>query len=404
MTVGMLAEKPLMLSTFEDVGLALTNVELSRSLDFERYERGNVLEGVVMMLDGTEHRDRRRVENSLFRRENLIRNERDVFPAVIRDTLVHLPDSGEADLVSLGALLAVVLSAQTAGIDFNVESIEERSDLVSFVRLFARGISIDAAVAGPDEIRRDVAKGLDEFTIRFLDASRRRRERSLQRGAAQESEVDLLTLLLSKTEELAIDQAQIVRECAFFLEAGAHTSSQSLANSLHFIFRWLEGGGQRDTLVGDLGLIQRFVHEALRLRPTNPRIRRRALQRTTIGNHIVEAGALIDLDTATANRDPAAYGADADQFNPWRKVDPTIPRYGHSFGGGIHACIGRNLAIGFPVRFDGPLGPDHLYGIVPLMVEALLQRKVRPNPSAEPVPDSTTHRWTRWASYPVLLG
>lgn len=402
--MALVAENSLVLSSFEDVKLALGNLELSRSLDFERYERGNVLEGVVMMLDGTQHRDRRRVENSLFRREALIANEREVFPAVIRNTLAEVATAGEADLVSLGAFLAVVLSARTAGIDFNLESLEERTDLVGFVRLFAKGISIDAALGDPDEIRRQVAKGLDDFTVRFLDASRRRRVEALQKGEEQLSEQDLLTLLLTKSDDLGIDEAQIVRECAFFLEAGAHTSSQSLANSLHFIFRWLEQGGQREQLADDLALIQRFVHEALRLRPTNPRIRRRAMQGTTIGSHAVEAGTLVELDTGTANRDPSVYGEDADQFNPWRQVHATVPRYGHSFGGGIHACIGRNLAIGLPTRFDGPVGEDHLYGVVPLMVQALLQRNVRPHDSAAPVPDTSTHRWTRWASYPVQLG
>lgn len=78
------------LTTFEDVRLALINEDLTRSLDPERHERGNILDQVLMVLHGDAHRVRRRVENRLFRRETLLRYERQLFPDIIRSTLARI--------------------------------------------------------------------------------------------------------------------------------------------------------------------------------------------------------------------------------------------------------------------------------------------------------------------------
>lgn len=400
---------PLRLSTYADVAAALGNPDLSRSLDKERYETGNILEGVVMMLDGAEHRERRRIESKLFRREVLGYYEHELFPRVISASLAPIVAAGEADLVSIGALLAVVLSARTAGIDFDATSLAEREELARLVTVFARAISIDATIGDTEGIRQSCREGLTTFSRKYLRASLAARARRLAEGGAGERGVsqsaDLISTLLANRDELNIDDDQFLRETAFFLEAGAHTTSQTLASAMHYTFGWIATHpGDTARLASDTFLIQRFVHEALRLRPTNPRIRRRALTATVVAGRKVEQGTFIELDTAAANRDPSVFGEHAEEFDPFREVPAAATRWGHSFGGGAHACIGRNLAIGTPTRFERPPTDQHMVGMVPLMIQGLLAAGVAPHPARQPTPDTSTHRWTRWAQYPVTFG
>ena len=68
------------LTGYEAVRGALTNNDLSRSLDRERFETGNLKEGTLSVLHGAEHRERRRMENRLFRRDMFELYENEMFP------------------------------------------------------------------------------------------------------------------------------------------------------------------------------------------------------------------------------------------------------------------------------------------------------------------------------------
>lgn len=399
------------LTSYAEVREALRNSDLVRSLDWAKFERGNILEGVVLVLEGSEHRERRRVENALFRRDNLANFESAVFPRIIQETLdTFSPLEGE-DLVSIGALMSVALSARVAGIDIEETSVEERLELVEYVHTFAEGLSIDAARTDVDRVRERVQQGLKEFGDRYLRASLSTEVKGSSAAPISDAPLedqgqpdDVLGVLLENRDELDLDDAQILREVALYVEAGSHTSSQTLTNTLHFIFGLEEDDPDlRYRLVEDRAAVQRFVHEALRLRPTNPKIKRRAKCDTRVGNISIEKGTILHLDTATANRDVAVYGVDAEEFDPWREISETAPRYGLSFGGGLHSCIGRALAVGMSIPGEPDLPAHHLFGIVTLMVQELLRRGVVPSPEGLPIPDKQTDRWSRWEKYPVVF-
>jgi benzoate 4-monooxygenase len=151
----------------------------------------------------------------------------------------------------------------------------------------------------------------------------------------------------------------------------------------------------------DLAVAQRVVHETLRLRPTTPKMKRRALAATTIAGVDIPAEALVVLDAANANRDPELFGPDPDAFDPDRRVAPGVARWGLSFGAGPHQCPGRSVAGGFPVGDDLATGEDHLFGLVALMFQAVAKRGPGPDPTRSPERDTRTERETRWAHYPV---
>jgi cytochrome P450 len=397
------------LTGYEDVRRALGDEALSRSLDPDRYEVGNIKNRTLSILHGDEHRDRRRAENVLFRRQTLELYERVLFPEIVEYTLRTFVDPVGSDLMEIGGLMTVVLAARTAGVDFDHESLAQRQRLRHFLHLFALGGAIDVAKGDVEEIKGLMMATLADFEREFVQSSWIRREGLIERYErgeipAGELPADALTTLLSarRRGELDMDDGLVLREVTGYFTAGAHTSTQTLANTFHQLFSWCSTRPDDwARLADDLYFVQRSVQEALRCRPTNPMIHRRALTPTTIGDHVIPAGAIVLLDTVAANTDPLTYGRDAAQFNPHRRLPRELPPWGTSFGGGMHLCIGRTLAVGLPARTEQIPGPDHLFGLVPLAAQALIRHGVQPDPSRPPTPDSQTERWTRWAHYPV---
>jgi len=78
-----------------------------------------------------------------------------------------------------------------------------------------------------------------------------------------------------------------------------------------------------------------------------------------------------------------------------------VAPYGLSFGSGMHACIGQDLAAGLVHRAGVPL-EQHIFGLVPEAVQALFDRGVRPDPDDPPVMDESTTR-PYFGRYPVLF-
>jgi cytochrome P450 len=415
---GMYEEDALIFTRFADVQAALFNRDLSRSLDKRTFEEGNVRERNLSVLHGTEHRDRRRIENRLFQSARLAMYERELFPQIVVDTMDRVVEDGRADLFRLGYLLSVVLSARTAGVDRDPDSVDQLETLIKHVDVFSEASAIEDTIGDKEAVRRRVTDDLAEFDRAFVRPSRERRERLLVRPEGQLDEAtgeqadhvpdDVLTRLLQNkhNQALRLDDGLIVREVASYLQAGTHTSATTMINTLDLIFQWRARHPEEWAALSPNRLfIQRCVHEALRVRPTNPGIRRLAEVDTKVGDTEIPAGSRLILSTWFANRDESAYGPDADGFDPLRSVPEGIARWGTSFGAGMHACIGRTLSVGTPVpeSLDEAPPDSHLYGLVTLMVEGLLGRGVEPDPERPAVPDDRTKRWTRWRSYPVRV-
>ena len=218
---------------------------------------------------------------------------------------------------------------------------------------------------------------------------------------------DILTALLQHRADPSLelgDELRIGREVATYLQGGTHTNGQTVVNATDLLF---EATSDRpdilDRVAADRGFAQRVVHETLRLRPTTPKIRRRTVAETTIAGRTIPADALVVLDVVAGNRDPGLFGTDPERFDPNRTVDPSVARWGLSFGGGAHICPGRTVAGGLPVP-DGPTDEEHLYGLVALMLQGIIGRGIEPHPTRASERDTRTERFTRWAHYWVRVG
>lgn len=394
---------------YEDIRDALFNTNLSRSFDKRSYQAGNIRDGVVSITHGPVHRARRRVENTQFRPDVLRLYERDLFPQVMHELLDVLIDREHVDLFPVGELLSVVLAARRAGIEFDPSSLDELRTLIHDVDVFSQGSAILDA-KDPDAVRALVRATYAEFERDFVRPAWARRlplVEQVRRGELAEDELphDILTVLLLHRADPRLDledDGRVVREVATYLQGGTHTSAQTLVNALDLVFEASAGRpAMIDRLADDLLFAQRVVHETLRLRPTTPKIKRRAEADTVVAGRAIPRDALVVLDAVTGNRDPSLFGADPDRFDPDREVDPGVARWGLSFGAGAHQCPGRSVGGGFPVPAGFAVDDEHVFGLVALMLREVARRGVRPDPERQPERDLRTERFTRWLHYPV---
>jgi cytochrome P450 len=355
-----IAERPtVVLRDYEAIRQALFDPNLSRTFDSRSYHEGNIRDGVVSVSHGSVHRARRRIENTQFRADRLRLYERELFPAVLDDLLGVLIEGDSADVFAIGELLSVVLAARRAGLDIDDRDLPTLRDLVHMVDVFSQGSAILDA-RDPDAVRALVRTTYDDIEARYIRPAWERRARildALARGGTEEElPHDILTVLLQHRADPALeldDDGRIVREVATYLQGGTHTSAQTLTNAIDLLFGLPDEGQSLITrATDDLPVAQRVIHETLRLRPTTPKMKRRALAATRIGEIDIPAEALVILDAVSANRDPALFGPEPDRFDPDRKLAPGVARWGLAFGAGPHQCPGRSVAGGFPVGDD----------------------------------------------------
>jgi hypothetical protein len=148
--------------------------------------------------------------------------------------------------------------------------------------------------------------------------------------------------------------------------------------------------------------VQRCTHETIRLQPSSPVAMRWALNDIELktGRRIPK-GSKVVIDLLSVNRDRSVFGDDADDFDPRRTTPDGVAPYGLSFGLGMHACIGQDLAAGLIFR-PGTASDEHLFGLVPEAVQALFDHGVRPDPDNPPEMDESTTR-PYFGRYPVLF-
>ena len=127
------------------------------------------------------------------------------------------------------------------------------------------------------------------------------------------------------------------------LAAGHHTSQSSLTSTIVLLCQHPdvqdrlragitqllsaaspEGGKWNDAIIADLvqlPYLQAICHEALRLFPPVPTIRRRTSSSTTLLGYTIPKDTLVIMSPWIVHRDPLHWGPDADEFRPTRWLD-----------------------------------------------------------------------------------
>lgn len=395
------AERAIVLSRYGDVREALRRHDLEQAL----YDAGGaVMAGSLITLHGEAHKRRRRVENRLFRRGTFRWWELSLVPGTIEASYAPALAAGRTDLVHLGRRTIMYLTALVAGIDPPQD--EHDADLLEHLaHVFSAGATAVHSTRDPAELAAEVTQAVRTFEEQFLGPSRARRERLLAEhaaGALAEEDLprDVLTAVLRHRAELGLGDDEIRREVAFYLQAGSHSTANLFTHAAHRIFTERADPAFAARL-RDRRFVQRCVLETLRLNPASPVARRRALADVTLRSGIaIPAGALVELDLRAANTDPEVFGPDGASFDPDRALPEGVSPWGHSFGGGMHACIGMELDGGVHATADD--GHEPVYGTVTLMLDALLRAGARPDRADPPVADTASSR-PNFARYPVVL-
>jgi cytochrome P450 len=380
-----------------------------KSLRQALYDAGDVvMADVLVNLHGADHRARRRLENRLFQRESRQTYERELFPPIVDETLVPHIAAGRAELVSLSHEMMMNLAASTAGVDRPLRTADETHHLYEYMMRFIEGATLAHYTGDRDAKRAEVAAALAAFDVEFLHPSIARRRTALMQFAAGEIAEDalprdVLTVLLRNQDDLELAADVVLRETCFYLLAGAHTSATAFVRTLHSIFE-MQSLAPRDfeRARTDMTFLQRCVHETVRLQPSSPVAMRWALEDVDLRSGVhVATGDKVVIDLMAANRDESVFGNDADDFNPHRSLPDGVGHWGLSFGLGMHACIGQELAAG-----AAALGPesdsDQLYGLVAVALRAFFAAGGQPDPNDPPKLDPQSARGY-WARYPVIF-
>ncbi len=393
------------LNRIPDALAALRNEHLAQSL----YDEGKVImEDTLLTLHGEAHRLRRMLELRVFRRSFFAYYEKQVFPAALAEVLGPTVAAGGCDLVEFGYRITMNLTADFAGVDRPAKTAEETAALLRLVMIFSEGATLVHSTRDKDEVRAEVRAALEEFDRLFLQPSIARRQALIarfDRGEIDEDALprDVLTVLLRNEDRLELPPDLLRREIAFYLQAGSHSTANSTVHALHNILRWLESHPEdRARIESDPLFVQRCVHESLRLHPASPVAWRKPVCPVQLATGI-EAGVddRVEIDLWAANRSKDVFGEDADVFNPHRRVAPGNEPFGLTFGTGVHTCLGRDLDGGLVPR--GAVDPaSHSYGIITLLVKALLDAGAAPDPANPPQMATYTER-PNWGRYPIIF-
>ena len=382
---------------FDEAKDAYRHKDLRQAL----YDAGEVvMADVLVNLHGAEHRDRRRLENRLFRRDTVERYERTLFPPIIDETLRPHLAAGRSELVHLGHQLMMNLAALTAGVDRPEGTPDETSRLYDYLLRFIEGATLAHYTGDRQAKAAEVRAKLQAFDVEFVQPSANRRRQMI--AAGEPLPHDVLSVLLTNQDQLHLPDDVMVREIAFYLLAGAHTSATAFTRVTHHLFRWLERHPEDAERLQDRVFVQRCTHETIRLQPSSPVAARWALADIELrsGRHI-PAGAKVVIDLLSVNRDPSVFGEQAGEFDPRRTLPDGVAPYGLSFGSGMHACIGQDLAAGY-VFEDGDDLAEHLFGLVPEAVQRLFDHGARPDPDDPPEMDDSTAR-PYFGRYPIVF-
>jgi hypothetical protein len=238
---------------------------------------------------------------------------------IVDELLDAIESADEIDLIeAFAGPLPTIVIAEMLGVD--------PADRADFKRWSDLGVMNFNPLLTAEERERvnEAGAAMDGYLRRVIEERRAK------------PQLDLVTSLITAEEggdQLTDDE--IVTMCSLLLAAGNLTTTDLIGNG---VLTLLRNPGELKKLRDDPSLIKNAVEEMLRFESPVLMSGRTPLEDRTIAGAEVGAGQSVTPILAAANRDPAAY-PNPEQFDITReKTDH------HSFGGGVHYCLGAPLA------------------------------------------------------------
>jgi len=274
----------------------------------------------ILNMEGEKHRRLRSLVSRAFTPRATARMH-DTIHAVVNELIDRVIDSGRAEFVADIArpypipVICALLGAP-------------RKDWQQFSRWaddIFKIVSFDCDLAEEEPV---VLRAWDQFDDYIDDMIARRRKHLTD---------DLLSELIRIEDSGDRLDAAELRMLAFsILVAGTDTTRSQLSASMQVL---CDHPDQWALLRSQPDLAMRAVEETMRHSPSMCSTVRSVAQDVAIGEYTFPAGTFIIVNTYAANRDGAVYDNPA-RFDITRDDPPPIL----TFGGGVHYCLGANLA------------------------------------------------------------
>jgi cytochrome P450 len=239
----------------------------------------------------------------------------------LTDRLIDkVEQNGEMDAIrDLAFPLPVLVICELLGIP--------EEDRINFVNGSASGgVLLNPVVPTREELDRanEGTRNSEAYFARLFELRRR------------EPRDDLLTLLV-QAEEAGdrLTSEELSANCSLLFGAGHETTVNLIGNGLWSLHK---NPSQWAAIRDDPALIPNAIEEVLRYESPVQMVGRMAVEPVDFGGTVVPGGTPIIALLGAANRDPAEY-ADPDRMDVTRERLRPL-----SFGGGIHFCIGAQLA------------------------------------------------------------
>lgn len=274
----------------------------------------------LLCLEGAEHQRLRKLVSKAFTPRATERLH-DTIVAVVDELIDQVVDAGRCDVVADIArpypipIICALLGAPRE--DWRLFS-QWAEDVV---RVF--GFSIDVA-ARQDHVMR-AWKALDDYVDAMVEDRRTRLTDDL-----------ISELIRAEDDGDRLSGTELQMLAVSLLMAGTDTTRNQLAASVQALG---ERPDQWALLAERPDLAMRAVEETMRHSPVvcgTPRI---VVDDVEFAGYLFPAGTFVFVNTFAANRDPAYYD-DAERLDLRREGAPAIL----TFGGGVHYCLGANLA------------------------------------------------------------
>jgi cytochrome P450 len=341
----------------------------------------------LMTLHGPEHIQRRRVMNRLVRPAALeqYRDDR-LLPSLQRQLaeLAARPDPDgkyRTDLVSFVMGTFSHFAASMIGLA-DIGNQDGNKRLMELFKPILLAQKAKYLHGDPGPIIQHGLEAKREYKARFYDPAVAICPHQDASGAAHGSDAtvrhDLISLLVARTDQHWEDEDLALKETLVLLIGGIETSASLISHAVDELQNWLTRKPEDLALLDDPQFLSEVIQETLRLHPTQPYVSRVARDDValTTGREVKRGQWLVCM-TVEANTDPEVFGPKATTFDPHRSLPPDVPRYGTTFGGGAHQCLGVRVVLG-----DQGIG-SHMHVLRQLM-RAGVQRDPERMPHREP--------------------
>ena len=266
--------------------------------------------------DAPDHLRMRRVVHAHFNPKYIAGRFRTLVQEVIHALLAEVEDRGRMEVLQdFAAPLPVLVIAQWLGLP--------QQDREFIRRLSRHLLALDQENPDRNQAVHTAITTLVEYITPLVE-ERLTRPRD-----------DLLSVLAAGEKEGSLSRDEVLGNTLLLLVAGHQTTINLIGNGILALLRhpdyWVQ-------LQRDATRTARATEEVLRYDAPVKRAPRIAAADVELHGQTIRQGERVLLVLSAANRDPRQF-ADPDTFDITRDPNPHV-----AFGGGIHHCLGANLA------------------------------------------------------------